>query len=385
MKLHEVKARELNGRDTINRFQAQFKAASLECLALLENGEIERVFCDYHEDYVVKHVTDDGFHYKFVQVKTKTKQNHLYNILEIFGIKKRPKQAEHDLPNSFAGKLLLHIDSFGTSCKSVVICTNINFDDDVEQVVEDAKSGSSVSKHTATLITETKRHIASLGTKTDEEVLAFLAHLSLEPRKQILNEEDDSFVSAAHSKIFKYSEINLNPKEVRQIIIQLLSLIENKSAGELNGEITEALLNEKASICIDDILDILAISRPAYYVLRDGGDPNAIKSVSILQRILKRNNFSDDTIDRFAEFKSQWETWHRTNRHPIPEFKLFKMNRRIVQLAERLASGLVDMTTITNEVERLTAELVISLERADLTEELVFGAVLSEIVKGDVL
>lgn len=385
MKLHEVKPRELNGRDTINRFQAQFKAASLECLALLENGEMERIYCDYHEDYVIKHVTSDGTHYKFVQVKTKAKQNHLYNILEIFGLKKKPKSAEHDLPNSFAGKLLLHIESFGASCKSVVICTNINFDDDVEQIIEDAKSGTLISKHTTTLITETKKHITSLSAKSDPEVLAFLAHLSLEPRKQILNEEDESFVSAAHNKIYKYSEINLNPKEVRQIIIQLLSLIENKSAGELHGAITEELLNEKASICIDDILEILAISRPAYYVLRDGGDPNAIKSVSILQRILKRSNFSDDTIDRFATFKSQWEAWHRTNRHPIPEFKLLKMNRRIVQLAERLATSLVDLDTITSEVEKLTAELTISLERLDLTEELIFGAVLSEIVKGDAI
>ncbi|WP_228476996.1 dsDNA nuclease domain-containing protein [Pseudomonas aeruginosa] len=93
MKLHEVKARELNGRDTIHRFKAQFKAASLECLALLEDGAIERVFCDYHEDYVVKFVDDGEIYYRFVQVKTKTKQNHLYNILEIFGIKKTKKTA----------------------------------------------------------------------------------------------------------------------------------------------------------------------------------------------------------------------------------------------------------------------------------------------------
>ncbi|EMO5475031.1 DUF4297 domain-containing protein [Pseudomonas aeruginosa] len=104
MKAHEVSPRELNGRDTIHRFKAQFKAASLECLALLEDGTIERIFCDYHEDYVVKLVDGGNTHYRFVQVKTKTKQNHLYNILEIFGIKKKPKSASHDLLNSFAGK-----------------------------------------------------------------------------------------------------------------------------------------------------------------------------------------------------------------------------------------------------------------------------------------
>lgn len=385
MKLHEVKARELNGRDTIHRFKAQFKAASLECLALLENGAIERVFCDFHEDYVVKMVDGADTHYRFVQVKTKTKDNHLYNILEIFGIKKKLKNTQHDLPNSFAGKLLLHIENFGKSCRSVVICTNVHFEDDVVDLIGDANSGVVASKYTATLITETKKHISSLADKTDTEVLAFLSHLSLDPRKQILNEEDESFVSTAHNKIYKYSEINLHPKEVRQLIIQLLSLIENKSSYELNGIIDEATLNEKASVCVDDLLDILTISRPAYYALLNGGDPNAIKSVSILQRILERNNFKEDTINSFAEFKSQWETWYRKNRHSIQEFKLLKMKTKIIQLAEKFSAGKIDMDSITEAVELLTTELRISIERADLTEDLVFGSVLSEIVKGESL
>ena len=50
--------------------------------------------------------------------------------LEIFGIKKT-KKTGHDLPNSFAGKMLLHVDNFGDTCHSLVILTNINFDDDI--------------------------------------------------------------------------------------------------------------------------------------------------------------------------------------------------------------------------------------------------------------
>lgn len=88
MKLHEVTPREQNGRDTIDRFRAQFKAASLESLALLENGEMDRVYCDVHEDYVVKHIVNSKAQYRFVQVKTKSKLNYQYSILEIFGLKK---------------------------------------------------------------------------------------------------------------------------------------------------------------------------------------------------------------------------------------------------------------------------------------------------------
>lgn len=385
MKLSDIKARELNGRDTIHRFKAQFRAASLECLALLDSNTIERVFCDFHEDYVVKLVDTTGTRYRFVQVKTKTKQNHLYSPLEIFGIKKKPKNATHDLANSFAGKLLLHIESFGDACLSVVICTNVNFDDDVEALVDDAISGTLSSKITPTLISETKALIPSLSTKTDKEVLAFLAHLELDPRNQILNEEDDSFLSNAHSKIYKYSEINLHPKEIQKIIIQLLSLIEDKSSYELKGTITESALNDKASVAIDDLLDILALSRSAYHVLKDGGDPNAVKSVSILQRMLQRNNFKEDTINSFAAFKSQWETWHRINRHSIQEFTLLKMQSKIGELAQKLSSGIVDMNTVTSAVENLRAELSTMSGRADLEDGLVFGAVLSEMVKEELV
>lgn len=385
MKLSDVKARELNGRDTIHRFKAQFRAASLECLALLDSSAIERVFCDFHEDYVVKLVDTTGTRYRFVQVKTKTKQNHLYSPLEIFGIKKKPKNAIHDLANSFAGKLLLHIESFGNACLSVVICTNVNFDDDVEALVDDAISGTLSSKITPTLINETKALIPSLSTKTDQEVLAFLAHLELDPRNQILNEEDDSFLSNAHSKIYKYSEINLHPKEIQKIIIQLLSLIEDKSSYELKGTITESALNDKASVAIDDLLDILALSRSAYHVLKEGGDPNAVKSVSILQRMLQRNNFKEDTINSFAAFKSQWETWYRINRHSIQEFTLLKMQNKIGDLAQKLSSGVVDMDTVTSAVENLRTELRTMSGRADLEDGLVFGAVLSEMVKEELV
>jgi hypothetical protein len=385
MKLSDVKARELKGRDTIHRFKAQFRAATLECLALLDSSTIERVFCDFHEDYVVKLVDKTGTRYRFVQVKTKTKQNHLYTPLEIFGIKKKPKNATHDLANSFAGKLLLHIESFGDACLSVVICTNVNFDDDVEALVDDAISGTLCSKITPTLINETKALIPSLSTKTDQEVLAFLAHLELDPRNQILNEEDDSFLSNAHSKIYKYSEINLHPKEIQKIIIQLLSLIEDKSSYELKGTITESALNDKASVAIDDLLDILSLSRSAYHVLKEGGDPNAVKSLSILQRMLQRNNFKEDTINSFAAFKSQWETWYRINRHSIQEFTLLKMQSKIGDLAQKLSSGIVDMDTITSAVENLRTELSTMSGRADLEDGLVFGAVLSEMVKEELV
>ena len=41
-KLHEVAPREISGRDTIARYQAQFRAAAYECLSLLEDDALDR-------------------------------------------------------------------------------------------------------------------------------------------------------------------------------------------------------------------------------------------------------------------------------------------------------------------------------------------------------
>jgi hypothetical protein len=55
----------------------------------------------------------------------------------------------------------------------------------------------------------------------------------------------------------------------------------------------------------------------------------------------------------------------------------------ITSLTDNLAVGKIDMKTITNAVVKLTTNLRALVGRDDLTEELVFGAVLSEIVKGE--
>ena len=383
MKLNEVDLREQAGRDTINRFRAQFRAALIESLAILEESEIERIYCDYHEDYVVKYVTNGETRYRFVQVKTKTKLNDQYTILDIFGIKKRPRNAEHNLPDSFAGKLLPHIKNFGKSCHSVEIRTNINFEDEVEQILEEVRGKRPVSAHTKTLIAETQKLIPSLAFESEDVHLNFLSHLCLEPRQQILSEQDDLFVSMASNRIYKFSEVHLKPDEVQKIIVRLLSTIEAKSAEILIKDISAADLDRKASIGMKDVLDVLSISTSTYEILRDGGDEKAIKSASILQRTLKRSGFSSNTIDAFAGYKCQWEAWHRKYRHDIPDFLMTIAIEHVVESAKKLALGVIKTAEITTEVMSLQTQLCNQLRRTDITLELTFGAVLSELVRGE--
>jgi len=383
MNLNEVDLREQAGRDTINRFRAQFRAALIESLAILEESEIERIYCDYHEDYVVKYITDGKTQYRFVQVKTKSKLNDRYTILDIFGIKKRPRDAEHNLPDSFAGKLLPHIKNFGDSCHSVEIRTNINFEDEVEQILEEVRGKQPISAKTRTLIAETQKLIPSLASEPESAHLEFLSHLYLEPRQQILNESDDLFVTIASNRIYKFSEVHLNPDEVQKIIVRLLSIIEAKSAEVLIKDISANDLDQKASIGMKDVLDVLSISTSTYEILRNGGDEKAIKSASILQRTLKRSGFSPATVDAFAGYKCQWEAWHRKYRHDIPDFLMTIAMELVIQSARKLASGAIKTAEITAEVTTLKSQLCDHLKRTDITHELTFGAVLSELVRGE--
>ena len=99
--------------------------------------------------------------------------------------------------------------------------------------------------------------------------------------------------------------------------------------------------------------------------------------------MLKRSGFSDDTVDAFAGFKCSWETWFRINRHALLEFRLSIAKSKIIQVARKIAIGQIDMNSITEEISNLSIQISKDLGRSDITEELTFGAVLSELVKGE--
>ena len=50
---YSTKPREQVGRDTFLRYRAQIRAAALAALEILEGGEVDRIFCDYHDDFVI--------------------------------------------------------------------------------------------------------------------------------------------------------------------------------------------------------------------------------------------------------------------------------------------------------------------------------------------
>ena len=150
--IHDIKVREEDGRETIKRFHAQFRAASLEVIKILENSNVDMVYCDYHDDFVVREKIDDEYQYNFYQVKTKSKQNHLWNISDIFGLYTRKKTEVEKIKDSFVGKMLLHTVNFKSSCSSITFLTNINIHDNVENINSDIDKELFENKFTLILI-----------------------------------------------------------------------------------------------------------------------------------------------------------------------------------------------------------------------------------------
>jgi hypothetical protein len=52
--IHDKAPREEVGRDTTARFRMQFQAAAYATLEILSGNEVDRVYCDYHDDFVVR-------------------------------------------------------------------------------------------------------------------------------------------------------------------------------------------------------------------------------------------------------------------------------------------------------------------------------------------
>ena len=211
MVLETKKPREQSGRDSFGRFRAQCRSAAIAALSILENNEIDRVYCDLHDDYVVRKQDANGLGYVFYQVKTKGKQNHNWSLSELFGINSRTnnpdKQSDEKIKNSFVGKLLLHTVVFDENCNSVVFQTNINNADDVENLISDIENGVFANTFTKLLISKFNNIYSEdiAAVLDEEEIKARLSRLQFQTDVQYLKVGDDNFIPTAKDKIHKYN------------------------------------------------------------------------------------------------------------------------------------------------------------------------------------
>ncbi|NQZ52041.1 MAG: DUF4297 domain-containing protein [Moritella sp.] len=350
---------------------------------------MDRVYCDLHDDFVVRKKNTSGYSYVFYQVKTMGKQNHNWTLNELFGLKStlkdQKKQSTDKIKGSFIGKLLLHTVVFDQYCNSVVFQTNIHNANDVENLLKDIEDGEFQNKFSEVLINRFNDCFPDeiVTELSPNEIKERLSKLKLETDVQYLKNCDDNLEPLARDKIYKFSEVDLEHAESKEILMKLLELVERKSSGVIS-ELTSESIEEFAGISIDDLLSILSISKDAYDNLLKGGDSKAIKSASIIQRTLTAAGAGAEEVEYCSRCKTNWDLWLRKNRHVILEFELQSITSQIRQLLNDSIQGgsSINLAKLNKPIKKLVNKLTSEDQIYDLNAELVLGGVFAELVKG---
>lgn len=386
--LETKKAREQSGRDSFSRYRAQVRSAAVATLSILEGLDVDRIYCDLHDDFVIRKKDDDNFTYIFYQVKTKGKQNHNWTINELFGLKSRlkdqSKQCSESIRESFVGKLLLHTVVFDQYCNSVVFQTNIHNSDEVIELLEDIESGVFANKFTAVLIDRFNDCFGGGAIQyTLEQIKERLSKLNFQSDVSYLKDDDSYFDLVVKEKIYQYSEIELERAEFREILLRLLDLVERKSSGVIKTWTAESI-ESFAGISIDDLLSVLSISKEAYLALLDGGDPNAIKSASMIQRSLRASGADISVVMYCSRCKIDWDLWLRNARHIIPELDLLFISERIgtILWSAVTPQGMLAVGGLRQPIRDFLSELEAKGLKFDLNDDLILGGIFSMLVKG---
>ena len=321
--IHDKAPRETVGRTTVTRFRMQFQAAAYAALEILSGKDVDRVYCDYHDDFVVRRTVAGVVEYHFFQVKTKGKANQQWDVAEVFSLKKKgaldTEEKLEAIRKSIVGKLFVHTIEFGAQCREVTLLSNVHFDDDVHEIVADLAAGSSGKKYISQFIGKFADIVSPGKPMSAEQVEAARKKLSLLANVQHIGETLDAFAMAAHNAIWKHSEIELHQHEVKRIANSLVTLAEEKSCAPISG-LSKSGIDLAASVGLEDLLKVLSISTQVYRTLVAGGDPAAIKAASILQRKLKEVGATDSMIEAASRAKVSWDVWVRSARHGSPDF-----------------------------------------------------------------
>lgn len=381
--LHEIATRESDGRSTIDRYRLQFLAAAYASLQILDGKEIDRVFCDFQDDFVVRRRKAGQFTYHFYQVKTKGKRNHQWTLAESFGLNKKTFKApaKSDLEtvrDSFFGKLLQHAINFGPACNESALLTNVHFKDDVETLVAALHDGAE-NPNAKFLIEKFQQIFERTPDIPAETVKEHLKKLKIYPNITYVSPGNSDFTGVAREAIYKYSEIDLSHEEIAEIAQNLVTLVFNKSFKKIMHDVNESELDEHAGIGIDDLLAVLSISKVAYMTLLKSGDEKALKSASIIQRRLQDAGAEENMIEYCTRQKVAWDVWVRDKRHSANELEFNLLQQDVAQLAKNWNGA--NWVWLKDELAALIIKLKNTPLGASVNQDLLFGGVFATLIR----
>jgi hypothetical protein len=381
--ISEIEPGEHSGRETAARYKAQYRAAAYACLEILSGKHIDRVYCDYQDDYVCREGKGGSRIYHFYQVKTKGKLNSQWAKSEVIGITKKQKPRSEKIAKSFAGKLLMHTVRFKNSCGNVVFLTNIYLEDDLDSLATALASGNMTEPSVMALIEHFNDAFVDGAPLSADQVTANVSKLRLNSGNAYLHPHSEQFESLAREAIFKYSEVDLRHAESQEIINSLVSLVERKSSARLIQEIGENELDDLVGVGIADLLDILSISKGAYQLLLDGGDPAAVKNASIIQRKLTKAGANEQIVEYCSKWKVEWDLWLRDKRHTIPEYDINNLLDRLNAVQNRWSAGQLKFADMQAAIDSVWTEISASDIARTLSKDLLVGGVMSALVRSE--
>jgi hypothetical protein len=371
------------GRDTLSRYDMQFQAAAFATLEILEGKGVVCVYCDFHDDFVVKSEIGGVVTYHFYQVKTKGKLNHQWTLLEVLAIKKRGQTTEVEALKkvrlSFLGKLLEHGVRFGESCAAVTLLSNVHFEDDVVNLVEEWKKRKKESK-TSNLMIDNFQGIFTVAPAWNEVATQnTLAKLSLYPAVGHIGLDREQFINSSRTAIYKYSEIDLDFFEITDLANNLLDVVYQRSKGAL-ANVDLKNIGSRVGVVLDDMLKVLSISPSAYRALLGGVDDKIIKTASILQRVLKASGASPSMIEFASVQKVAWDVWFRNARHTYSDLDLELLLQRLDDTHREWRKRGGTFEDLQNIVDQFLIIPAVA-KMASLNKELVFGGILAALVR----
>jgi hypothetical protein len=390
LKLHDKTPREQNGRDSFARYKAQVRSAAIAALAILEAKEIDRVYCDLHDDFVIRKSAASQISYIFTQVKTRGKQNQNWTLNELVGLNTRLKDQKKQEPvkikDSFIGKLLSHTVVFKNNCAQVVFQTNTNLDDSVIELFESISVNDFSSKYASVLVDRFNECFSDELKKKElsaEEIKACLRKIVFDTDVQHLKDQNTNFDETVRRKIYEFSEVDLQAEELDKLLLKLLDLVERKSAGVIE-EISEEAFDKLAGVSVEDLLDILSISREAYDLLIKGEDAKAIKSVSMIQRALTKAGGMADSVEYCSRCKIKWDTWVRKNRLHLSPLDMNSITQLVAELLINNVrfDGVVLLSRLREPIKSLLSQLEADDILFDLDGDTILGGFFSELIKG---
>lgn len=380
---HDAPPRELGGRTALERFDCQIKSGVIACLEILNENEVQKVYCEFHDDVVVQRKLNDNLMYDFIQVKTRKNIGEPWGLNDLFGIntQKGGSLTAKTLYESFIGKLLQHISKFGKECNSVVFQTNVALDNNISELKDCFRHGDLSNQWAQLLLNNYSEAFSGKdqGINKDDIVESF-KKLKFEEDVSYLKLVNSTYHSEVRSKIYEFSEIDLRHREAEEIIIKLEDLVFRKSKEPLESFSYEEI-EKITSIGIEDLLRVLAISNDAYLALKSGGDEKAIRNASIIQRTLEAAGVSQKSIAYCSECKIKWDAWVRESHLNFLDVEGIK------GIIEKQLNVIIDVNNKLklSELNAAVKAAIKDLERDelifDLNKDQVLGAFFSQIVK----